>query len=541
MLKKLLLFTLAAVALTAYSLTPQSVLAAPKQGGTLVFARGADSPGLDPAYETDGNSFMVCDNIYDALVGFMPESTALTPSLATSWDISEDGMTYTFHLREGVSFHDGTPFNADAVVFSHGRQMKDKSKAKFFSKQWGWPEQAPAAEYWLSMEMDDIIESIEAKDDYTVVYKLKRPEAPFLANMAMDFADIVSPTAVLKHGADYITNPVGTGPFKFVSWQKNDRITLERNDDYWDGAPYLDKVLFRVIPDNSVRFLELMSGNVHICQYPNPEDVELAKSNGNLEVITQPGMNVGYLSFNHTKELWQDARIRRAIAHAVNKQAIVDNIYYGMGVPAVNTIPPTMWGYNNDITDYEYNPEKARQLLKEADFEGKLKAAGQDRITLWCMPVARPYNPSGMKVGEAIQADLKAVGINVELVTMEWGTYLKKQRSQDPGMDLFQLGWTGDNGDPDNFLAILLDGMADPNVRTQWKNEEYHQLMVDGKRTTDQAKRIEIYKKAQELIHQEVPMINMAHSIVAQPQQKRVQDFKLHPTTSVYLHKVWLK
>jgi peptide/nickel transport system substrate-binding protein len=269
--------------------------------------------------------------------------------------------------------------------------------------------------------------------------------------------------------------------------------------------------------------------------------VELAKSNGNLEVITQPGMNVGYLSFNHTKELWQDARIRRAIAHAVNKQAIVDNIYYGMGVPAVNTIPPTMWGYNNDITDYEYNPEKARQLLKEADFEGKLKAAGQDRITLWCMPVARPYNPSGMKVGEAIQADLKAVGINVELVTMEWGTYLKKQRSQDPGMDLFQLGWTGDNGDPDNFLAILLDGMADPNVRTQWKNEEYHQLMVDGKRTTDQAKRIEIYKKAQELIHQEAPMINMAHSIVAQPQHKRVQDFKLHPTTSVYLHKVWLK
>ncbi|MFV0423702.1 ABC transporter substrate-binding protein [Oleidesulfovibrio sp.] len=541
MLKKLLLLMLAAVTLTAYTLNAQPAEAAPKKGGTLVFARGADSPGLDPAYETDGNSFMVCDNIYDALVGFEPESTALTPSLATSWDISEDGMTYTFHLREGVSFHDGTPFDADAVVFSHGRQMKDKTRAKFFQKQWDWPVNAPAPEYWLSMEMDDIIESIEATDAYTVVYKLKRPEAPFIANMAMDFADIVSPTAVLKHGADYITNPVGTGPFKITSWQKNDRITLERFDAHWNGAPYLDKVIFRVIPDNSVRFLELMSGNVHICQYPNPEDVELAKSNPNLAVITQPGMNVGYLSFNHTKELWQDPRIRRAIAHAVNKQAIVDNIYYGMGVPAVNTIPPTLWGYNDELTGHEYNPEKARQLLKEADFEGKLKAAGQDKITLWCMPVARPYNPSGMKVGEAIQADLKAVGINVELVTMEWGTYLKKQRTQDPAMDLFQLGWTGDNGDPDNFLAILLDGLADPNVRTQWKNEEYHELMVAGKRTTDQAKRAEIYKKAQALIHQDVPMINMAHSIVAQPQHKRVQDFKLHPTTSVYLHKVWMK
>ena len=512
----------------------------PKKGGTLVYGRGADGPGLDPAYETDGQSFMVCDNVYDPLINFAQQTTDLIPGLAETWDISEDGKTYTFHLRKGVKFHDGTPFNADAVVFSHARQMKDKSKAKFFGKQWGWPKNPPAAEYWLSMDMDAIVDAIIAKDDYTVVYKLKRPEAPFLSNVAMDFMDIVSPTAVLKYGADYVSNPVGTGAFVFKEWRKNDRIILERNEEYWDGAPYLDSVIIRTIPDNSVRFLELKQGNIHMCEYPNPEDIELAEADPKLKVISAPGMNVGYVSFNHTKPLWQDARIRRAIAHAINKKAIIDNIYYGKGLQAKNTIPPNLWSYNDDIVDWDYNPEKAKALLKEADFAGKLKAAGQDKITLWCMPVARPYNPSGMKVGEAIQADLKKVGINIELVTMEWGTYLKKQRSQDPSMDLFQLGWTGDNGDPDNFLAVLLDGLASPSIRTQWKNEKYHQLMIDGRANTDHAKRVKIYREAQQMIHDEVPMVNMAHSIVSLPESKRVQNYFLHPTASVFLKKTWL-
>jgi len=513
---------------------------APKQGGTLVFGRGGDSAGLDPAFQTDGNSFMICDNVYDQLVLYADESTAIVPGLATSWEVSADGLTYTFQLRKGVKFHDGTAFDADAVVFSLGRQMKEPNLA-FFKTTWQLPKDQPPYEYWLSMSMNDLVGSIEATGTHTVVFKLKRPEAPFIANMGMDFAAIVSPTAVLKLGPDFKSNPVGTGPFKFVKWIKDDRITLEANPDYWDGRPYLDKVLFRAIPDNSVRFLELKTGNIHICQFPNPEDIELAKADAALKLVSQSGMNIGYVSFNHTKPLWQDAKIRRAFAHAINKKAIVDNIYYGLGAVAKNTIPPTMWGYNDDVKDHAYDPELAKKLLAEAGFADKLKAAGQTKVTLWSMPVARPYNPNGMKVGEAFQADLKKAGVDAELVTFEWGTYLKKQKEQDPTMDLFQLGWTGDNGDPDNFLAVLLDGLADPGVRTQWKNEKYHDLIVKAKQASNQDTRTKLYREAQQLIHDEVPLINVAHSVVTWPMQVKVMNFKLHPTASVRMHKVWMQ
>jgi peptide/nickel transport system substrate-binding protein len=507
---------------------------------TLVFGRGGDSVGLDPAYETDGNSFQVCDNIFEALVFYADESTELQPGLAESWDISPDGKNYTFHLRKGVKFHDGTPLNADAVVFSIGRMMKDRN-VKFFGKGWDIPAQDRTPEYWVSMEMDDTIGAVEATDEHTVVFKLKRFEAPFLANMGMDFADIISPTAFMKNPKEFLRNPVGSGPFKFASWVKDDRIIMEKNQDYWDksGGPYLDKIVFRSIPENSVRFLELKAGSIHICQFPNPADVELARKDPNIKLISQPGMNIGYLSFNHTKEPWKsNLHLRKAIAHAINRKAIVDNLYQGMGQVAKNPIPPTMWGYNKQVPGFKYDVEMAKAELAKAGFpEGK----GLPEITLWSMPVPRPYNPDGLKIGVAMSGDLAKVGINSRVVSYEWGTYLKRQREQPEDMDLFQLGWTGDNGDPDNFLAVLFDGLASSSVRTQWHNEEYHNLMQQGKQTVDQAKRTEIYEKALQLIYDEVPVISVAHSTQIWPALNNVTDFKLHPTGSVRLKNVSLK
>lgn len=515
------------------------VMAGPKKGGTLVFGRGGDSVGLDPAYETDGNSFMVCDNVYEALVAYKDESTALEPGLAEKWEISPDGKTYTFYLRKGVTFHDGTPFDANAVVFSIGRMMKEPN-VKWFGKGYEIPAQERPPEYWVSMEMDDTVGSIEAVDEHTVVFHLKRVEAPFLANMGMDFASIISPTAFLKNPKEFLRNPVGTGPFVFSKWIKDDQIILKRNDNYWDkkGGPYLDRVIFRAIPENSVRFLELKSGGIQICQFPNAADLPLAEKDPNLKLVSQPGMNVGYLGFNHTKELWQNVHLRRAIALAINRKAIVDNIYQGMGQVAKNPIPPTMWGYNDAVPGFEYNPELAKEELKKAGYpEGK----GLPEITLWSMPVPRPYNPEGLKVGIAMIGDLGKVGINARIVSYDWGTYLKRQREQPADMDLFQLGWTGDNGDPDNFLAVLFDGLASSSIRTQWKNETYHKYMQDGRQTIDQAKRAEIYEKAQQLIYDEVAVISVAHSTVIWPMQKNVMNFKLHPTASVYMKNVWME
>ena len=368
----------------------------------------------------------------------MDESTDLEPGLAKSWTISSDGKTYTFQLRKGVKFHDGTTFNADAVVFSIGRMMKNR-QVKFFGKGWDIPAQERTPEYWVSMEMDDTIGAIEATGEYTVVFKLKRVEAPFLANMGMDFADIISPTAFTKNPKEFLRNPVGTGPFKFVKWVKDDQIVLEKNKDYWDksAGPYLDKIVFRSIPENSVRFLELKVGSIHACQFPNPADIELARKDSNIKLISQPGMNIGYLSFNHTKEPWKSNRnLRKSIAHAINSKAIVDNLYQGMGQVAKNPIPPTMWGYNTQVPGFKYDVEMAKAELAKAGFpEGK----GLPEITLWSMPVARPYNPDGLKIGVAMAADLAKVGIKARVVSYEWGTYLKRQREQPEDMDLFQL------------------------------------------------------------------------------------------------------
>jgi len=517
-----------------------TALAAPKQGGTLVFGRGGDSVGLDPAYETDGNSFMICDNLYEALVAYKDESTELEPGLAESWQISADGKTYTFALRKGVKFHDGTPFNADAVVFSIGRMMKNRN-LKFFGKGWDIPAQERTPEYWVSMEMDGTIDSIEATDESTVVFKLKRVEAPFLANMGMDFADIISPTAFTNNPKEFLRNPVGTGPFKFVKWIKDDRIVLEKNQDYWDtsAGPYLEKVVFRSIPENSVRFLELKTAGIDICQFPNPADVDLARKDKNLKLTSQPGMNIGYLSFNHTKEPWKsNVHLRRAIAYAINRKAIVDNIYQGMGQVAKNPIPPTMWGYNHDVPGFPFDRELAKKELAKAGFPG---GEGLPEITLWSMPVPRPYNPDGLKIGVAMSADLAKVGIKAKVVSYEWGTYLKRQREQPKDMDLFQLGWTGDNGDPDNFLAVLFDGLASSSIRTQWHNQEYHNLILQGKQTVDQDKRADIYKKTLQLIYDEVPVISIAHSTVIWPTRNKVMDFKLHPTDSVRMKNVWME
>jgi ABC-type transport system substrate-binding protein len=523
--------------LAAFLLFATLASAAPQYGGTLVFGRGGDSSTIDPGHATDGESFYASTQVYDNLVQFKYGTTEIEPALATSWDVSKDGLTYVFHLRKGVYFHQTkffkkkVEFSADDVVFSLKRQF---DKTNPYNKVGG------AYEYWSAMDMDNIVKDVVKVDKYTVKITLKKPEAPFIANMAMDFASILCKEFaddLMKQGKAEDLNrlAVGTGPFKLVKWIKDDRMIFEANENYWDGKPYVKRLIFKVIPNNSVRAAELKTGSIHIMDFPNPEEVAELEKNPKIKLVRQEGLNVGYLAMNTEKKPFDNVKVRQAINYAINREAIVKAIYAGLGKVAKNPIPPTMWSYNDDVVDYEYNPEKAKQLLKEAGLENGFET------NIWAMPVPRPYNPNGRKVAEAMQADLAKVGIKAKVVSYDWGTYLQKTKMGEHDMAL--LGWTGDNGDPDNFLFTLLSKAA-ANKPAQnialWKNDEFNTLVEKAKVITDVAKRTELYKQAQVVFKKEAPWVTIANSIVVEPMVNKVNGFKLDPVGKRRFHKVWI-
>ncbi|MGK7379983.1 ABC transporter substrate-binding protein [Planococcus sp. 1R117A] len=492
----------------------------------LIFGRGGDSVSLDPIVVTDGESYKVTKNIFDTLVNFGEQDTEIHPGLATEWKAAEDGLSYTFTLEEGVKFHDGTDFNAEAVVANFERWAGgDADKFPYYGSMFGG----------FGDEEGHVIESVTATGDYEVEFKLKRPQAPFLKNLAMSSFGIASPTAFEAAGDKFGDAPVGTGPFKFVEWKRNDSITIEKNPDYWvEGEPKLDQVIFRAIPDNSARLNALLSGEIDLADGITPSDGETVEGNADLQLFERPSMNVGYLGLTTTREPFDDPKVRQAMNHAIDKQAIVDAFFQGRGEVAKNPMPPVISGYNEDVEDYDYNPEKAKQLLAEAGLPDGFE------MELYAMPVPRPYMPDGQKVAEAIQKNLADVGVTAKIVSFEWATYLEKAANGEA--DAFLLGWTGDNGDADNFLYVLLDqDNIGSNNYTYYKNQELHDILIEAQTEVDEDKRNELYKQAQVIIHEDAPWVPLAHSTPLLAGGKNVVDFKAHPTGSDKLASVDLK
>ncbi|SOC00171.1 peptide/nickel transport system substrate-binding protein/oligopeptide transport system substrate-binding protein [Ureibacillus xyleni] len=479
----------------------------------LVFGRGGDSVSLDPAIVTDGESFKVTENIFETLLNFGEQDTTIHPGLAKEWEVSEDGLTYTFHLQEGVKFHDGTDFNAEAVV-----KNVERWKA-------GTAEQFYYFNTMFKAEGKDIIKTVTAVDEKTVVFELSRPQAPFLKNIAMSPFGIASPTAFEAAGDKFGDNPVGTGPFVFVEWKRNDSITVKKNDNYWQaGLPKLDTIIFRAIPDNSARLNALVTGEIDLADGINPSDAGTIEGNADLQLIERPSMNVGYLGLTSTRKPFDNKLVRQAVNYAIDKQAIVDAFFEGRAEVAVNPMPSSIFGYNDEITGYEYNPEKAKELLAEAGYDGK-------EIELWAMPVPRPYMPDGQKVAEAIQKNLADVGIPSKIVTFEWATYLEKAKNGEA--DAFLLGWTGDNGDADNFLYALLDkDNIGSNNYSYYSNDAVHDLLITAQSDLDEEKREQLYKEAQVLIHEDAPWVPLVHSIPLLAAKKGVTDYVPHQTGS---------
>ena len=493
---------------------------------TLVFGRGGDSTSLDPSRVTEGETFKVTVNLFETLLNFGEQDTTVQPGLAKEYDTSEDGLTYTFQLEEGVKFHDGTDFNAEAVVKNFERWANgDSDTFPYYNSMFGG----------FKDDEDHVIESVKADGESTVIITLKRPQAPFLKNLAMSMFAISSPEAFEKGDDEYERNPVGTGPFKFVEWKPNETITIEKNEEYWqEGLPKLDRIIFQAIPDNSARLNALLSGEIDLADGINPADGVKIEDNDTLQLFERPSMNVGYLGLTVTREPFDKKEVRQAMNYAIDKQSIVDSFFEGRAEVAKNAMPSSISGYNDDVEDYAYDPEKAKELLKEAGLEDGFE------MELWAMPVPRPYMPDGTKVAEAIQSNLADVGIKAKIVSYEWATYLDKASKGEA--DAFMLGWTGDNGDADNFLYVLLDeDNIGSNNYTYFKNDETHKLFLEAQTEVDEDKRIELYKQAQEILHEEAPWVPLAHSIPLLGGAKELTGFVPHPTGSDLLSNVEFK
>ncbi|HCX83211.1 MAG: peptide ABC transporter substrate-binding protein [Curvibacter sp. RIFCSPHIGHO2_12_FULL_63_18] len=506
---------------------PAALALTPVAAKTLVYCSEGSPENFYPGVNTTGTSFDVTEQIYDNLVHFERGGTKVEPSLAESWTISKDGLEYTFKLRKGVKFQSNKnfkpsrDFNADDVLFMFERQWKENDP--FFRVT------SPNHAYFGDMGMPKLLKSVDKVDEYTVKITLNAPEAPFLANLAMQFAGIQSKEyaiAMLKAGAPekIDQDPLGTGPYQVVQYQKDSIIRFKANPAYWAGKAKIDDLIFSITPDASVRWAKLQKGECHVMPYPNPADLDAIRKDANVTVMEQPGLNIGYLAYNTTKKPFDDVRVRKAINMAIDKKAIVSAVYLSTGVAAVNPIPPGQWSYNKALKDDAFNPTEAKKLLAAAGYPNGFST------DLWAMPVQRPYNPNAKRIAELMQADLAKVGVTAEIKSFEWGEYRKRMQAGEHQMGM--LGWTGDNGDPDNFLNTLLGcSSAKQNGSNVAKfcYQPFEDLVQKAKVVSNPAERTKLYEKAQVIFKEQAPWFTIAHAVQLKPVRKEVVDFKLSP------------
>ena len=494
---------------------------------TLVYCSEGSPENFYPGINTTGTSFDVTEQIYDNLVNFERGGTKVVPALAEKWSISKDGLEYTFNLRKGVKWQSSktfTPsrdFNADDVLFMFERQWKENDP--YFKVT------SSNHSYFGDMGLPALLKSVDKVDEYTVKLTLNNPEAPLLANLAMQFAGVQSKEyaiAMLKAGTPekIDQDPIGTGPFQLVQYQKDAIIRFKAFPQYWAGKAKIDDLIFSITPDASVRWAKLQKGECHVMPYPNPADLDAMRKDTNVVVQEQPGLNIGYLAYNTTKKPFDDVRVRKAINMAIDKKAIVSAVYLSTGVAATNPIPPGQWSYNKAIKDDAFNPAEAKKLLAAAGFPNGFTT------DLWAMPVQRPYNPNAKRIAELMQADLAKVGVKAEIKSFEWGEYRKRMQNGEHQMGM--RGWTGDNGDPDNFLNTLLgcaSAKSNGSNVAKFCYKPFDDLVLKAKQVTNPAERTKLYEKAQVIFKEQAPWFTIAHAVQISPVRKEVVDYKLSP------------
>lgn len=501
---------------------------APIPQGALVYGSSGQPVNLEPGNITDGNSIIVQDQIYNRLMEFKSGSTELVPALATNWAASKDGKTWTFKLRQGIKFHDGTPFDAAAVKFNIERWWDPKHPN-------GYRNAGRTYEIWEQIfggfkgDPNSLLQQVVVVNPSTVQMVLKQPFSAFPNAIAAGFFGIASPTAIQQAGARYGTPgslAVGTGPFIFKEWRTGDRILLEKNPGYWQsGLPKTNQLVIRFVTDPAARLAQLRAGQLDFTVELTPDQRREVESDPNLQMLTRPSFNVGYLALNPSYKPLTDGRVRQAIAHAINQPAIVQAFWGDLGLNDAHFLPPALsWARSNKLKAYPHDPQKAKQLLAQAGY-GK----GFD-LELWYMPVSRPYFPTPKPIAEAFAADLSAIGIRVNLKTKDWAAFLADRRKP-PGYQSFMLGWTGDFGDPDSFLYPHF-GPGGTSDLGNWKNPKVIQLLNQGRAAGDRAARAKIYAQLDEILHREVLRIPIVHSQPLLAKRKTVEGWVPGPLGS---------
>ena len=510
-------------------------------GGTLVFGTASDPVVLDGALVSDGESLRVIDQIFETLVSLQPGSTELEPGLAKSWEISDDGLTYTFELQEGVTFHDGEPFNAEAVCANFDRwynfegSFQNPSASYYWQTVFGGFAQTDPES---GAPEDSFFESCTAVDEGTVELKLTTPSSAILGALSLSSFSMASPKALEEFGANEGTvddegvfrptgtfgteHPIGTGPFMFESWTRGDRLTIARYDDYWGEKANLDKVIFRPIPDNAARLQALQTGEIQGYDLVEPQDIETIEGDDNLQILDRPAFNVGYVGFNQAKKPLDNPKVRQAIAHGLNRQEVVDEFYGGRGEVAKEFMPPEVTGYADDVTEYEFDPEKSKQLLQEAGLTLPVP------IEFWYpSDVSRPYMPDPARNFEAFRQSLEQSGFKVTPKTAPWSPdYLGNV--DEGNAQVYLLGWTGDFGDPDNFVGTFFQN---PQKAWGFTNQEIHQALADAETETDLEAREQKYMDANKLIMDYLPGVPYVHTKPALAFAANVSGYEPSPVS----------
>jgi peptide/nickel transport system substrate-binding protein len=518
-----------------------------QSGGTLVFGAAGDPAMLDPAFGSDGETFRVSRQIFEGLLGNEVGGTEPVPELAEDYEVSDDGLEYTFNLRQGVKFHDGTDFNADAVCFNFDRWYNFEGLAQSPSASYYY--QAVFGGFASTPDTPSIYQSCEATDENTAVITLTQVTSKFPAALALPAFSIQSPTALQQYDADNLSgsedalsyspyaleHPVGTGPFKFDSWDRgNGEVTIVRNDDYWGDKAKLDKIIFRTISDGNTRRQELQAGSIDGYDFVAPADYQSLQDDG-FQVLVRDPFNILYLGINGgnvpgsgANPALQDIRVRQAIAHAIDRETIVNSLLPEGAEQAIEFMPPTVDGWAEDVTTYDYDPDKARQLLTEA---GQL---GTTLRFFYPTDVSRPYLPDPAALFQVINQNLIDAGFTVEPTALPWNPdYLNAVQAGQA--DIHLLGWTGDYNDAYNFIGTFFAEQSNNQASAEFgafSAPEIFQALAQADQEPDPSRRTELYQQANRLIMDYLPGVPISHSPPALVVADNVQGLEPSPLTA---------